>query len=228
LEPIDGPAQASLSSSPPDDSFEDSSLLTFGSVTDSDLLDTTNFVLQAEDLTAVPPIEAGDFETPVPAGAPGVTNFAELREFIVTSTQGWFREFNTGAVAGDPSERVADRTEALRDQLFFTAFTPSAPDREDICIGGEGSSNLFVINQSTGTASPFATLGDTSGIINTAVTLGPGTASSPVLFVSEAFGSNSGLPISQRDNGSLSPQGAVKIPIDDLPLIRSGWREILQ
>jgi len=231
LEPIDEATQANLSlTSTASTSFEDSSLLTFGQVTDSDLVDVSGFVLLAEDLTAVPPIEAGTFATPLPTGAPAVSNFNELAEFIVTEKQGWFRDFGPGAgtVAGDPSERVSDRTQALRDQIFFTTFTPSPLDREDICIGGEGLSNLFVLNQATGTASPFATLGVNSGEIISSRLIGTGTASSPVLFTSEALGSNFGLPISQRSNGSLDPPEAEKNPIDDLSLIRSGWREILQ
>lgn len=235
LEPIDRPALDALSqTSSFSETFEDSELLTYTQVGVNDLLDVSNIELLAEDLTEDPPIQAGDFQSPI-ALAPGesASNFDELAEFIVNNTQGWFRDLPRGAVAEDPTGRVTDRTIALREQLLFSVFSPASLNRVDICVGADGTSDLFVINQTTGTASPFGTLGENGGVLAVSAFAGIGAASAPTGFTSEALGGNAGKILVQDGDGSVNapgsdPDNASKSTIDDVSVLRSGWREILQ
>jgi len=145
-------------------------------------------------------------------------------------------------VVESPSSRIVDRIVPFREQLFFTAFTPDPSDRLDICIGGEGLSELFVVDQANGVPAAFGTLGfGDDGEVNESVLIGDGVASAPVIFTSEALGANDGTIIVQREDGSLTPlfepEGLGSPgdgnPFDDTVIgtsetLRSSWFEIFQ
>ncbi len=248
IEPVnqtDIDALNTVSGSGPDQDRENSDLLLYTTVRSSSLIDVTDVQVRPD----------GNLVNPVssPLGGTAET-FAELSELVVRSTQGWFRDLPLGIAPGEPSLRVIDRTAVVQDQLLFTGFTPASEDRLDICIGGEGSSDLFVVNQTTGTASPFGTLGTTTpngDILETQVSLGDGLVSAPTVFTSEALGSNSGKIIVQRPDGSViqgrtrcdgtvtfDPDEAINSPCDDgtnrgtniadIKVTRSSWRELYQ
>ena len=242
LEPIDRSAVNNLDSANASLSDEDSDLLTYAQVTENDLIDVSSIVILNNDDGALGTnVSTGDFTAPV-AAANGATNDAQLRDYIVQNTNGWVRDLPLGVNAADPSARVIDQTTAFGNQLFFTTFTPDSANRADICVGGEGESDLFVINQTTGIPSPFATLGDSNGQINASVSLGRGTASAPIVFTSEALGSDQGIITGQRGDGSLyripddasggsggpGAGGPSSVPLRDSSLKRSGWRELFQ
>lgn len=234
IEPLDKTTLAALSTADFDADRENSDLLEFDSVVTNQLVDVSSVeVLNNDDGSLGVNVSTGDFKNPL-AAAGGAKNVGALAEYILNNSQGWYKNLPIGVTAGDPSTRVIDEITPTRDQLFFTAFTPDSDNRLDICIGGEGISELFVVNQSTGVPSSFATLGvDNTGVINDSLVIGAGAASSPLVFTSEALGSNDGTIVIQREDGSLTPSldddpGLSDRPIGDSRVIRSGWREILQ
>lgn len=209
---------------------EDSDLLTYNSVTDSDLLDVSPVVvLNNDDGSLGPLVLTGDLRTPI-AGQP---NVRALARYINNNTQGWYRDLPQPVVAGDPSARVTDGTTAFRNQLFFTTFTPGTLSGLDICTGGEGISDLFVIDQTTGVPR-IGTLGldDATNELNESIQIGSGAVSAPLIFTSEALGANNGTIIVQRNDGSLSPaldeEDLSKAPVGTTPTIRAGWREVIE
>lgn len=249
IEPINQSAVNNLNSANADASSEDSNLLTFGQVGTTDLINVTSVQVVNNDGgtlgSPTNPVRTGDFVNPVTA-ANGATNFDQLADYIITNTQGWVRDLPVGANTADPTARVIDQSTAFANQLFFTTFLPDTDNRADICVGGEGTSEIFAINQTTGTASPFATFGtngtaNSDGVVNTSLSLGKGAASAPNIFTSEALGSNNGVPFGQAPDGSLyRPElptgagggaggpGAGGLPLRNIELERSGWRELFQ
>jgi len=222
---------------------EDSDLLNYGPVTISQLVDVSGVtVLNNDDGSLGPDVSTGDLSEPI-SGAGEAETDAELSEFIFENSQGWFRDLPLGSgVVESPSSRVVDRIVPFREQLFFTAFTPDPSDRLDICIGGEGLSELFVVDQANGVPAAFGTLGfGDDGEVNESVLIGDGAASAPVIFTSEALGANDGTIIIQREDGSLTPlfepEGSGGPgdgnPFDDTvigtsEILRSSWFEIFQ
>lgn len=240
-EPVNVSTINGLNTATFDPNRENSTLLTRDTVRISDIIDVTDVdVLNNDDGQLPATISTGDLRTPlvVPGGNgnPGGTaeNVDQLEQLIFTNSQGWFVDLPLGVTAGvDPSARVVDRIVPVRDQILLTAFSPTTENRVDICVGGEGVSRLFVLNQGNGVPSSFATLGvDNTGTVNSSTILGPGVSSSPIVFTSEALGANDGVIITQQEDGSLSPSLGDD-PLDNAPIgnsqtIRSGWREIFQ
>lgn len=199
LEPIDSAQSDAVAAAPIDPDREDSELLTYATITENDLLDVTNVQVR---------VDTGELvaEVNFPGLADGANDLDSLASGIIGSTNGWFRNLPLGVPAGSPSLRVIDGTAVLLNQIFFTGFTPESEERLDICVGGEGTSTLFVLNQTTGTASRFGALGTTTpngDIAETSVTLGEGISSAPIIFNSEELGANRGVVVIQRPDGSL-------------------------
>lgn len=240
IEPVDFDAVVNLSAPGADPNAERSELLTLTEVDTNELLDVTEVeVLNNDDGSLDPingvPVVTGDLRDDITVDGVTATNFAELAAVIATETQGFFRDLPQGVSTGDPTSRIVDRTVPLANQLFFTSFTPASLDREDICVGGEGISELFVVNQATGTASPFATVGIADdGTVATSTPIGAGVASAPTIFTSAAQGANSGTILIQRPDGSLTggddlgQTDELGNPIDNLENTRAAWREIIQ
>jgi len=234
IEPVD-------SAAPGDE--EDSDLLSYSPVTISQLVDVSGVtVLNNDDGSLGPDVSTGDLSEPISGTGEAETD-AQLTEFIFNNSQGWFRDLPLGSgVVESPSSRIVDRIVPFREQLFFTAFTPDPSDRLDICIGGEGLSELFVVDQANGVPAAFGTLGfGDDGEVNESVLIGDGVASAPVIFTSEALGANDGTIIVQREDGSLTPlfepEGLGSPgdgnPFDDTVIgtsetLRSSWFEIFQ
>ncbi|MDB4511833.1 PilC/PilY family type IV pilus protein [Arenicella sp.] len=227
FEPVDTATLANLADADFDATREDSSLLTYAEVTQADLFDVTTINV----------LEGGALDPTIPEAE----TFTELREHIVGNTNGWYRDLPTALIPGDPSARLATEIASIQEFVLFTTFMPSSLNRDDICIGGDGESDLFFISQTTGTASGIASLGadDGTGIANASIDLGEGFASSPVLFTSESLGGESVTPIIRVDNGttkrvSIDNEDSDGDGVDDdLPLktgnatiTRSGWREL--
>ena len=240
IEPVNSFQLEQLDDQPFNPDFESSSLLTYATVNIADLVNVTDIDVINNDNGALgDDVNTGDFTAPVD-DANSAENFGELSNFIVNESSGWIRNLPSGTIATDPSARITDQISPLLDQLFFTTFTPASDTRADICDGEEGISNLFVLNQTTGTSSLFSTLGVDGGISNPSIEIGSGNASGPLVFTSESIGSNEGVVIVQRQDGSLTPEfdancdetvedcnGAPPRAINNIQTIRSGWREIL-
>ena len=239
IEPVDQAALNNLGNATFDPTRENSELLTYNTVLEGDLVDVTTvevFNVDDSSLTGIIPagVETGDLVTPVTVGATTANNFNQLRQLIVENTSGWFRELPQPIINGDPTARLATDLVFVQNFLFFTTFTPSSLNRDNICIGGEGSSMFFALNQTTGTTDGFsATLGvDSSGRAINSIDLGRGLADTSALFDTEAGGGEGIIAIAPNGDGSaqrIDPNGdGSPLQIGNSRTIRSGWREILQ
>jgi len=236
IEPVDISAINNLNIATFTADREDSDFIDYSSVSVSQLIDVSDVtVLNNDNGVLGPTIATGDLGTPLSAFGETATNADELSQLIFENSQGWFRDLPLGVAAGDPSTRIVDRIVPVREQIFLTAFTPDTDDRLDICIGGEGISQLFVLDQNNGVPSSFATLGvdATTGEVGGSVVIGEGAASAPIIFTSEALGSNDGTIIIQRQDGSLTPtldngDDFSQRPIGESEILRSSWFEIFQ
>ena len=233
LEPISQASLAALSSGNFDINREDSALLEYTEVTEGDLLDVTAINVLADGLGTL---------DPAVADANNAATFDELREYVVTSTNGWFRDLPQATIPGDPSSRLATEISSIQNFVLFTTFMPSSLNREDICIGGDGESDLFFVSQTTGTATGFGSLGlegTSTDIAAPSLSLGSGFASSPVLFTSESIGGDGVVPIIRVDNGTTrritrddqdvdgdGDDDDVSLRTGNATITRSGWREL--
>ena len=110
-----------------------------------------------------------------------VVNFDLLRGHIQT-TGGWYFDFDSSA--DSPHRRNFTRSIIFSRQLLFTTYNPPI----DTCLP-EGTSNLYAIYYSTGTAYPDAAFGNSTTNFNNGspetpnnIDLGIGVASEPVML----------------------------------------------
>jgi len=226
-----------------DEGREDSELLTYETATLDDLQDVTPVQVlvagtAADDGDPVADSQGniaitGDFFDPLPldpaapaGGNATVDSVSELSEHIVNNTRGWSRFL---PAPGGPSSRLTGAAVPFINALFFTTFQPESQTGAGICDGETGDSQLVVIDQTTGVASLFGALGvNASGVLNTASDPINGNLSAPLIFSSEALGTNDGVIIVQKDNGALtSPdENGGLSTVNDIEDLRSGWREI--
>ena len=109
---------------------------------------------------------AGGLQTPINVDGISVNTIEDLAQAIVGRTQGWIRDLpNTASAAAQasPSSRITGAAVTFNNQLFFSAFTPEGQTGIDICDGETGTSNIFALDQTTGTASTIGTFGDDNG-----------------------------------------------------------------
>ncbi len=128
-------------------------------------------------------------------GAPGITAFDDLIDSVNVAT-GWWREFD------EQGERVISTSLIFGGAVLFTTFVPTG----DICsYGGEG--NLWALFYRTGTAyiKPFLIPDSLSLRHPEKVSLGPGMASEPSLYVS---GDQTKVFI-QAGGGIVSPETGI-------------------
>jgi len=230
-EPIDTNPFNALVGQPYDPNRANSALLTLDEVEENDLQDVTDIQIVNDnngEITLPVGVSNGDLANPRTFGARFVTNFDELREYIVQDTQGWYRDLPTAITPSDPSARITSRASFLKTQLFFTTFQPDSQNLSDICLGELGESELFALNLTTGTASGFAALGtidETTGIAIESKDIGVGPAATPVVFTSEAIGGNKARVITQKSNNQTDNE-VIRTSRDFST--RAGWREIIQ
>ena len=94
----------------------------------------------------------------IPGSAPAATKYGELEAgmTLYEDNDGWYRQFQAAR------ERNVGMAAVLGGTLSFTTFEPS----EDVC-NFEGTSNLYALNYTTGTASKTAVMGfDTGDVKN--------------------------------------------------------------
>ena len=241
IEPIDLNALNNLTFSV---NREDSELLSYNPVDFNqqdfgDLHDVTDIAVLAENETTG--VNAGQLETPeLVAGVAGTvgggtgitaTTVDQLAGAIVGRTRGWIRLLpaNPNANPPVPSSRITGAAVPFNSQLFFTAFQPLPPTGFEICEGETGNSNIFALNQSTGTASTVGTFGEENGEFGFMSDDISGNISSPLIFNSESLGANRGVIITQKENGALTPNsqdGDANNRINNATDLRSSWREI--
>ena len=147
-----------------------------------------------------------------------------MTNFILENEDGWYRNLPTNLTA--PSDRVFTRTSITAGLLFFTTYTPD----ENLCKA-EGSSDLYALDLTTGTATGFgvfAEASDDTGLISdVSIDLGAGRASEVVLFSGGTLGSSKGRAIVQQDNGKLTNLPAnLRGPIS-VNTSKRAWREII-
>nr|WHW29621.1 hypothetical protein [uncultured bacterium] len=223
-EPVNSAALTALATGAFNQNRLNSDLLTYATVSASDLLDTTAVeVLNNDDGSLGASVKTGDLRYAVA----GATTLTELRKVILTAKQGWYRDLPMPSVNTDPSSRVISDTAFLKTQIFFTSFQPDSEIRENICIGGLGESELYALNLTTGTASDFAALGiegsATAGTAAASIDLGKGTAATPIVFTSEAIGGNKSKVITQK---STTESKNIAVKTGSTKFLRSGWRQI--
>lgn len=193
-------------------------------VVESSLVDVTNIQVRVDNPLTTNIDESGEIVDPdnvTATSSTPVTNTTELREFITQETGGWVRDLpNNGAT---PSDRVFTDTNVVRGLLFFTAFAPN----DNLCEASSGTSDVYGLDLTTGTATGFGIFGDRDGdgFSDTALEGLDNRASEVVLFTQA--GSNLGRGFVQGDDGTIT-----NIPVQFGPLLtpsvlRRSWREIL-
>lgn len=225
-----------------DTAFENSDVLTYDTVDIGNLQDVTDVdVLFGGFLNNDPntPVRnsdgdiavTGDFfndlivvNGPAASGDATVDSVGELSQHIVAETSGWFRDLPSN-ISVDPSSRLTGAPLPFLNALFFTTFEPQSQTGFGVCDGETGESQLFALDQTTGVASTFGSVGvdSASGIISFASVPFAGNASGPVAFSSEALGSNRGVIITLDDD---SRAVRAEVNINDIEDARTGWREI--
>jgi len=108
----------------------------------------------------------------------GITEVDTWSELLntVKNYSGWY--YNLWTSGGNPSERVLYRPVVFGGIVLFTTFIPNS----DVC-GYGGSSNLFALNFTTGTANNQPVIGKVGTEIVKKESLGSGMASGVVLHV---------------------------------------------
>ncbi|MCX8012048.1 MAG: hypothetical protein N3A64_02690, partial [Desulfobacterota bacterium] len=108
----------------------------------------------------------------------GITEVDTWSELLgtVKNYSGWYHNLWTSG--GNPSERVLYRPVVFGGIVLFTTFIPNS----DIC-GYGGSSNLYALNFTTGTANAEPVIGKSGTEILKKESLGSGMASGVVLHV---------------------------------------------
>jgi len=205
IEPVDINEIDDLANEPLSLSRENSTLLTYDPVNVSDLHNVTG----VEVLTAAASNSgiAGELSTPENVGGVSVTTIDGLAQAIVDGTQGWIRSLpnNAGADFLSPSARITGAAVPFNSQLFFSAFTPEGQSGIGICNGEAGSSSIFALNQTTGTASTVGTFGNDGELFEVMSDPIGGNINSPIIFNSEGLFSNNGAIITQADNSAITP-----------------------
>jgi len=230
IEPVDQGALNDLAVNPFDAFRENSDLLSYDDVNINDLVNVTDVAVLTAD--ASPGGIAGGLQTPINVDGISVNTIEDLAQAIVGRTQGWIRDLPNTASAGaqaTPSSRITGAAVTFNNQLFFSAFTPEGQTGIDICDGETGFSNIFALDQTTGTASTIGTFGDDNGEFGFMSDRIDGNISSPLIFNTEGLGANEGVIITQKENGALTPNsqdGDATNRINNSTDLRSSWREI--
>lgn len=185
--------------------------LTWVSVATTDLQNVTNVQVKSDETVLDP-----DGVLPVSL-APPDNLFDNLEAHIRENKKGWFLNFDSNG--SDPSTRNVNESVQVSSILVFTDYTPFP----DIC-SPEGNGNLYALNFSTGTASPFGALGidAVTDVAFIKTSLGGGLSSTPIIHRgSKAGGTVKG--ITQQSKASIT---GTTINLPPIEPGRQSWREI--
>lgn len=191
---------------------------TWASVSLSDLRDSTAIEVYSDG--SITPTTLTD-----KSGDP-VDTFNKLKADVATR-DGWKIDFIAPG-SGTPSTRNVSAATRLAENVIFTSYRPDP----DICRP-EGTSALWAVNYLTGTASPFAPLGESVTIVKSdgtyaatkTIDLGLGLASTPIIHRGAGV---SGTPsratlFTQTSTGEVQ---STDIKIQDISSGRQSWREV--
>ena len=190
--------------------------LTFGSVTTSNLVNTSDVRVYSNGNIEQ---ETANGHVPFVVGSTTVSSFSSLQN-IITTKAGWQVLLSGDGV--NPAERNITSATQLFSMMLFTGYAPSA----DSCRV-DGSSSLYALYYQTGTASPdpvldYQDLGEDVpyDLSVKKVNLGLGYASSPV--VHQGSGGKRAA-VTQGAGGSISNQ---ELNYSFSSSGRMTWREI--
>ncbi len=191
---------------------------TYGTVAKTDLQDVTDVQVFADGTIEDP---GGVLPAAVNAGAGGT--FDDLQDHIEQNTSGWYFDFAHDGI--NPSTRNVNAAAQVSSLLIFTEYTPNP----DICQP-EGNSELYVLDFTTGVASPHGALGEDTliqnaageNLLETKADLGQGLASEPAIHHG-AKKPGAVTIITQQSTAALTETEATLPPA---PGGRESWREL--
>ncbi|WP_097462270.1 pilus assembly protein [Mangrovitalea sediminis] len=202
-----------------------SGALTYSSVTDSSLIDTTDIAVFSSSGT-VKDVSSGTLQ-PLSINGTTVTDYSQLQT-VMQSEPGWkirmHKPINSsgGALASGKVIRDATINPANVGEFAFTEYLPPADSCEF-----DGISYLYELGLTTGTATPDASLGTSTSYVNNQyplslsnISLGSGQASSVT------FHQGSGGQLNALTNMSTSEIKTTQVKVVQPKSGRQSWRQI--
>ncbi|NDY42721.1 hypothetical protein G3N55_07690 [Dissulfurirhabdus thermomarina] len=143
-----------------------------------------------------------------------VNNFGELKDYILSYRDGWYREMTI------PRERNLGQAALLGGLLLYTTYQPI----DNVCLP-EGYSYLYALYYQTGTAWFKNIFADLQGATHGASSrnLGRGMALTPSLHTGKSEGSKAFV---QTSTGAILEIETPELPLKNVHSGRVNWREM--